>query len=89
MAKQRLQVMRTTSDGFVIAEEDLKIRGPGELLGKRQTGAIEFRLSDLLRDAHLLSTVHSTADQILHHNPEIVTKIIIRWFANHQDYVKG
>ena len=89
VAKQRLQVMRTTSDGFVIAEEDLKIRGPGELLGKRQTGAIEFRLADLLRDAHLLSTVHSTADQILHHNPEIVTKIIIRWFANHQDYVKG
>lgn len=89
VAKQRLQVMRTTTDGFVIAEEDLKIRGPGELLGTRQTGAIEFRLADLQRDAHLIEAVHSTADQILQHNPQIGTKIITRWFSNHRDYVQG
>lgn len=89
VAKQRLQVMRATCDGFVIAEEDLKIRGPGELLGARQTGAIEFRLADLQRDAHLIPAVHSTADQILLHHPHIGTKIITRWFSNHQDYVQG
>lgn len=89
VAKQRLQVMRGTTDGFIIAEEDLKIRGPGELLGTRQTGAIEFRLADLQRDAHLIEVVHSTADQILKHNPGIGTKIIKRWFSHHHKYIQG
>jgi ATP-dependent DNA helicase RecG len=61
VAKQRLQLLRTTSDGFALAEEDLKIRGPGELLGTRQTGMLQFRLADLQRDASLLPAVHETA----------------------------
>ncbi len=54
MARQRLETMRQTSDGFVIAEKDLELRGPGELLGTRQTGLASFRVADLARDAGLL-----------------------------------
>ncbi len=64
MARQRLEVMRQTTDGFVIAEKDLELRGPGELLGTRQTGLAGFRIADLVRDAHLLPAVQRTADRL-------------------------
>jgi ATP-dependent DNA helicase RecG len=51
MARQRLDILRETNDGFVIAEKDLELRGPGELLGTRQTGLAGFRIADLMRDA--------------------------------------
>jgi ATP-dependent DNA helicase RecG len=89
VAKQRLQLLRTTNDGFVLAEEDLKIRGPGELLGTRQTGALQFRLADLQRDAALLPAVHQTARLLREKNVTHVTKIIARWFFDQQHYVKG
>ena len=89
VAKQRLGVLRDTNDGFMIAEKDLEIRGPGELLGTRQTGDMNFRMADLQRDAHLIPSVHSTADQLQQHNPQCGTKIISRWFANHQQYLQG
>lgn len=89
VAKQRLQVMRSTNDGFVIAEQDLNIRGPGELLGTRQTGALQFRLADLQRDAHMIPRVQQTAELIQIHHPQIADALIQRWFAHQQDYMKG
>jgi len=89
LAKQRLQLLRATNDGFVLAEEDLKIRGPGQLLGTRQTGALQFRLADLQRDAHLLPRVHETARLLQTHHTTSVTKIIARWFFDQQQYIKG
>ena len=89
VAKTRLNVLRSTQDGFAIAEEDLKIRGPGELLGTQQTGDMRFRLADLLRDAHLLPHIHSAATRIRQQNPEIVARIIDRWFFDHIKYTKG
>ncbi len=89
VAKQRLRVMRGTNDGFVIAEQDLNIRGPGELLGTRQTGALQFRLADLQRDAHMIPKVQQTAELIQAHHPQIADALIQRWFAHQQDYMKG
>ena len=65
LARQRLETMRETNDGFVIAEKDLELRGPGELLGTRQTGLAAFRVADLARDADLLPQVHALADRLL------------------------
>lgn len=89
VAKERLQVMRRTHDGFVIAEEDLRIRGPGELLGTRQTGALQFRLADLERDAHMIPLVHETAELLHTYNQALIRPLIQRWFAHQQHYVKG
>ena len=65
LARQRLDTLRQTNDGFVIAEKDLQLRGPGELLGTRQTGIASFRMADLARDADLLPQVHALADDLL------------------------
>ena len=79
LSKQRLAVMRHSNDGFFIAEEDLKIRGPGELLGSKQSGALQFKIADLIRDAHMLSEVKTTSDALFKSDPEKVDKIIRRW----------
>lgn len=68
---ERLRVMEKTEDGFVIAEEDLKIRGPGEFLGKRQSGLPGFRVGHILRDAALLSLARDEAQKVLEHDPEL------------------
>ena len=64
-AQQRLNVMRETNDGFVIAQKDLELRGPGEVLGKRQTGLMQMRVADLVRDAGLLPKVQQLSAEIL------------------------
>jgi ATP-dependent DNA helicase RecG len=79
MARERLEVMRSTTDGFVIAEKDLQLRGPGELLGTRQTGLAGFRVADLMRDAALLPTVHRAAESLLAEAPELAERIVARW----------
>lgn len=79
MARERLEVIRRTTDGFVIAEKDLQLRGPGELLGTRQTGLAGFRIADLMRDAHLLPVVHRTAEQLLTEFPELADRVVQRW----------
>ena len=79
MARERLEVIRRTTDGFVIAEKDLQLRGPGELLGTRQTGLAGFRIADLMRDAHLLPVVHRTAEQLLAEFPELADRVVQRW----------
>ena len=82
MARERLDVMRRTTDGFVIAEKDLELRGPGELLGTRQTGIAGFRIADLSRDAALLPTVHHVAEILLRDSPELADKIVERWVGS-------
>jgi len=70
----RLKVMEDTHDGFVIAEEDLKLRGPGEFLGTKQSGLPDFRLAELVRDTHLLSAAKKRADEILKEDPNLELK---------------
>jgi len=82
MARERLDVMRRTTDGFVIAEKDLELRGPGELLGTRQTGLAGLRIADLVRDAYLLPTVHCAADELLAEAPGLADRIVERWVGN-------
>ncbi|MBU8976839.1 MULTISPECIES: ATP-dependent DNA helicase RecG [unclassified Lysobacter] len=79
MARQRLETMRETNDGFVIAEKDLELRGPGELLGTRQTGLAQFRVADLARDADLLPQVHELGERLLRESPELAERIVARW----------
>lgn len=82
MAKSRLATMRDTHDGFVIAEKDLELRGPGELLGTRQTGLALFRIADLARDAYLLPDVHALAERLLQEYPPLAERVISRWIGS-------
>ena len=84
--KERLGVMRETTDGFVIAEKDLELRGPGEVLGTRQTGEIQFHMADLQRDAHMLARVKQTAQQLMKDNPQVVAPLIKRWLGRNEQY---
>jgi len=81
MAKARLQTLRQTSDGFEIAEKDLELRGPGELLGTRQTGLASFHMADPQRDAALLPLVQQLTQQILEHSPQQADALIARWIG--------
>ncbi len=88
LGKQRLQTMRQSADGFVIAEKDLELRGPGELLGTRQTGLMQLRIADLERDSHLLEQVNATAQQLFEHSPQTVESLIKRWLAESEHYAQ-
>lgn len=85
-SRQRLEVMRETNDGFVIAERDLQLRGPGEFLGARQTGELGLRVADLHRDAQLLDMVQQGAGQLLAERPEAVDALIARWIGEGERY---
>ena len=87
LARQRLDILRQTSDGFKIAEKDLELRGPGEVLGTRQTGMLQFRVADLARDAHLLDRIPPVADDLLKNHPVQVDKLIQRWVGDAARYV--
>lgn len=89
MARQRLETMRQTSDGFVIAEKDLELRGPGELLGTRQTGLAAFRVADLARDAALLPGVHALAERLLAEAPAVADRIVARWVGGAARYASA
>jgi len=84
--KERLGIMRRSNDGFEIAEKDLEIRGPGELLGTRQTGLVQLRLADLSRDQHLIPTVEQMAEQITHFYPDKIDPLINRWLKEKIQY---
>ncbi len=86
MARQRLDVLRETNDGFRIAEKDLELRGPGELLGTRQTGDLVLRVADLTRDAHLLPAVQRTGAALLREHPQLVERLIARWIGQSAQY---
>ncbi|EPD3811706.1 ATP-dependent DNA helicase RecG [Cronobacter dublinensis] len=85
-AQLRLQVLRDSNDGFVIAQKDLEIRGPGELLGTRQTGNAEFKVADLLRDQAVIPQVQRIARHIHEHYPEHAQALIERWMPETQKY---
>lgn len=86
LAKQRLNVMRETNDGFKIAQCDLELRGPGEVLGTKQTGELTFRIANLTRDSILMSQVHQAAADILQNHSAIISPLINRWLANKQEF---
>jgi len=84
--RARLAAMRETSDGFEIARIDLKLRGPGELLGTRQTGLLQLRIADLSRDEDLLDQVPELATEIEKLSPERVPLLIRRWAGDVMGY---
>ncbi len=87
-ARQRLAALRESSDGFEIARRDLELRGPGEILGTRQTGMAQFRIADLVRDQVLLSKVQRAANVLLRDYPHHVDAIIQRWLTQREDYAQ-
>ena len=86
LARERLGVMRDTNDGFVVARRDLELRGPGELLGTRQTGLAQMRVADLARDADLLPTVQIAAQKLLLDWPTNVVHLVRRWVGHAEQY---
>ncbi len=88
LAKERLTVMRETTDGFRIAQRDLELRGPGEVLGTRQTGELSFRVADLMRDSDILPQVHKAAELIMQQHQEMIDPLIRRWLGNKGIYGK-
>ena len=86
--KQRLGALRESSDGFYIAEKDLELRGPGEVLGTRQTGLMEFRIAELPAHDHLLDEVQAIADMIRTRHPQLADPLIQRWTGASQQFAK-
>jgi ATP-dependent DNA helicase RecG len=87
-ARLRLEVLRHTNNGFEIARRDLEIRGPGEVLGTRQTGALPLRVADLLRDEDLLPQVQAAAEELLRNYPDQIEAIIQRWIGEGGRYAE-
>ena len=85
-ARDRLALIRSTLDGFRIAEEDLRMRGAGEVLGTRQTGTLAFRVADPLRDQHLTAAAQRAADLILARYPRLVEPLIHRWLGRREEF---
>ena len=88
IARQRLAVMRETNDGFVISRRDLELRGPGELLGTRQTGLMQMRVADLMRDADLLPQVQQTAEAMLADDAITIMPLLRRWTGQGERFGK-
>ena len=86
LARERLGVMRHTNDGFEVARRDLELRGPGELLGTRQTGLAQMRVADLARDADLLPRVQIAAEALLAEWPAHVAPLVRRWVGTAEQY---
>ncbi|HEX7438206.1 MAG TPA: ATP-dependent DNA helicase RecG, partial [Caldimonas sp.] len=88
-AKARLKAMLETRDGFEIARRDLEIRGPGEFLGARQSGAALLRFADLSLDTDLVETARAAALHLLEHHPEAARQHAERWLGGRADYRKA
>ncbi|MZI92228.1 ATP-dependent DNA helicase RecG [Vibrio sp. CAIM 722] len=88
-AQKRLGVLRESNDGFVIAQRDLEIRGPGELLGTKQTGMADFKIADLMRDQRLIPEVQRISRHIHDNFPQHAQAIIDRWLGNRDMYSKA
>jgi ATP-dependent DNA helicase RecG len=84
-----LQTMRETTDGFEIARRDLEIRGPGEFLGARQSGAAMLRFADLEQDGWLIEPARDAASQLLAEYPEVVDQHLARWLGAREHYLKA
>ena len=88
-AKERLQTLREISDGFVIAERDLSLRGPGELLGAKQSGDAMLRFVDLQRDAWLIELAQQAAERLLAEHADLVERHLERWLGTRADFLKA
>jgi ATP-dependent DNA helicase RecG len=88
LSRERLAVLRATNDGFAVAQKDLELRGPGEVLGTRQTGLMRLRVADLLRDADLLPAVIEVSEELLAQRPEAVEPLIERWIRGEAEFAK-
>jgi ATP-dependent DNA helicase RecG len=88
VAKQRLAVLRGTNDGFVVAQRDLELRGPGELLGTKQTGLPDYRIANLVRDAELMPQVQITAEALSKKSEQQAAAIVRRWLGDAGRYGK-
>jgi ATP-dependent DNA helicase RecG len=88
LARSRIAVLRETNDGFVVAQRDLELRGPGEMLGTRQTGLPQYRIADLLRDAELIPGVQMAAESLGRDAPESVAAIIRRWLGDASHFTR-
>jgi ATP-dependent DNA helicase RecG len=86
LARERLDTLCESNDGFVIAQKDLELRGPGELLGTRQTGLAELKVADLIRDADLLPQVRQAAEELLRDNASVIAPLRRRWIGNAEEY---
>ncbi len=86
ITRKRLEVMRSTNDGFKISEEDLNLRGAGEVLGTKQSGDAEFKVADLMRDRYMLADVHKIGRIIAQEDPYIVQNLIRRWLSSRDIY---
>ena len=84
--KLRLGVMRDSCDGFYIAEKDLELRGPGQVLGTNQAGLMSFKIADMQRDALLLEDIKNVSESLMLNNKEIVDSLINRWLSNREEY---
>jgi len=87
-ARQRLAVMRASNDGFQIAQQDLELRGPGEILGRRQTGLIGLKVADPVRDAELIPALQKLADEWLAQYPREARQLIGRWVGDVEKYAQ-
>ena len=85
-AKERLSVMRDSTDGFYIAEKDLELRGAGQILGTHQTGLMSFKIAEIGRDAGLLDDVKESSELIFQHYPEVAEMLIHRWLGKRENY---
>ena len=83
---QRIDALRNSNDGFEIAKIDLKMRGPGEIFGNRQTGVLRFKLADLSRDQYLLPQAQSIGQQLLENNQHGNSELTRRWITQSKDY---
>ena len=86
LAKERLGILRNTNDGFKIAQKDLEHRGPGEILGTRQTGLQHLRIADLARDKGLLPEIDKIARKLQHDYPQVIPDLVTRWITNSDQY---
>ncbi|OAI04817.1 ATP-dependent DNA helicase RecG [Methylomonas methanica] len=86
--KQRLAILKESNDGFVIAEKDLELRGPGEVMGTRQTGQMQFKIADLSRDSDLLELIPAAAQLIHRQHPDAIQPLIQRWIGHSRHYAE-
>jgi ATP-dependent DNA helicase RecG len=85
-ARRRLDALRASTDGFEIARIDLELRGPGEVLGTRQTGTMQFRIADILRDQDMLEDVKTAARRLMDEHSGHVDHLIDRWLSGAEEY---
>lgn len=86
LSRERLRIIRESNDGFLIAEEDLRLRGPGQMLGTRQTGLMSFKVADISRDSDMLEKVRDICDELLASHPAVAEPLIRRWLGESSHY---